>query len=77
MDTARLIQHGTNQAVELPDEYHFEGDRVYIKRLGNAVVLIPEKNPWQPLRDSLGMFSEDFLADRNQPDVQHPERLFE
>jgi hypothetical protein len=37
----------------LPKEFRFDGDRVFIKRLGNAVVLIPYQEPWQSLFDSL------------------------
>ncbi|GIV69118.1 antitoxin [Caldilinea sp.] len=39
METARLFYSGSSQAVRLPKEYRFDGDRVYIKRLGNAVIL--------------------------------------
>ena len=28
------------------------------------------KNGWQPLLDSLPMFSDDFMAEREQPPVQ-------
>ena len=52
------------------------GDRVFIKRVGNAVVLIPYHEPWQSLFDSLGMFSDDFMEDREQPPHQDRERLF-
>jgi antitoxin VapB len=41
MDTAKLFENGKSQAVRLPKEYRFHGNKVYIKKLGNAVVLIP------------------------------------
>ena len=77
MDTAKIFQNGQSQAIRLPKEYRFRGTKVYIKRMGNAVVLIPEYDSFQPLVDSLDMFSEDFLADRNQPPVQERQDLFE
>ena len=43
MKTARLFKNGQSQAVRLPKEYRFAGDKVLIKRVGNAVVLLPEK----------------------------------
>ncbi len=77
MDTARIFQNGQSQAIRLPKEYRFRGDRVYLKRMGNAVVLLPEYDSWQTLIDSLSMFSDDFMSERNQPSIQVREPLFE
>jgi antitoxin VapB len=63
MQTAKLFPNGQSQAVRLPKEYRFEGDRVYIQRLGEAVVLLPYHHGWQVLFDSLGHFSADFAAE--------------
>ena len=38
METAKLFQNGQSQAVRLPKKYRFKGDKVIIKRVGNAVV---------------------------------------
>ena len=78
MDTAKLFQNGQSQAVRLPKEYRFKGDRVVIKKVGNAVVLLPLKNPWQVLEEGLGRFSADFMPQRRQPKKQQRrEKLFE
>ena len=77
MKTARLFQNGQSQAVRLPKEYRFSGDRVLIKRVGNAVVLLPEKGSWKPLFESLSQFSEDFMETRHQPTQLRKEGLFE
>lgn len=77
MDTAKIFQNGKSQAIRLPKEYRFRGSKVYVKRMGNAVVLLPEDDSWQTLIESLTMFSEDFMAERQQPPVQSRERLFE
>jgi antitoxin VapB len=77
MDTAKIFQNGKSQAIRLPKEYRFSGTKVYVKRLGNAVVLIPEQDSWQTLVDSLTLFSDDFMADRQQPVTQTREGLFE
>jgi antitoxin VapB len=39
--TARLFSNGNSQAVRLPQEFRFPGDRVRIRREGDAVVLEP------------------------------------
>jgi antitoxin VapB len=77
VDTAKIFQNGQSQAIRLPKEYRFRGTKVYVKRMGNAVVLIPEYDSFQPLLDSLDMFSDDFLAARDQPPVQERGDLFE
>lgn len=77
MDSARIFQNGQSQAIRLPKEYRFRGSKVFLKRMGNAVVLLPEYDSWQPLIDSLAMFSDDFLSERNQPPVQMREAMFE
>jgi antitoxin VapB len=77
MDTAKIFQNGQSQAIRLPKEYRFPGTKVYIKRVGNVVVLIPEQASWQTLVDSLALFSDDFMAERQQPATQQREALFE
>lgn len=77
MDTAKIFRNGQSQAIRLPKEYRFRGARVYLKRMGNAVVLIPEHDSWQTFIESLSMFSDDFMAERNQPPTQPREVLFE
>jgi antitoxin VapB len=75
--TAKLFQNGQSQAVRLPKEFRFEGDKVYIKKTGNAVILIPYQESWQSLFDSLEKFSADFMEHREQPEQQSRESLFE
>ena len=64
MMTATLFQHGDSQAVALPKTCHFPGTEVYIKQVGNALVLLPMEQPWEPLLASLTQFSDDFMAER-------------
>jgi antitoxin VapB len=77
MEVARLFENGHSQAVRLPDEFRLAGDRVYIKRVGRAVVLLPYDEPWQPLLDSLERFSDDFMDEREQPLAQSRAEVFE
>lgn len=77
METAKLFQNGKSQAVRLPKKYRFSGDKVLIKRVGNAVVLLPCQDSWETLFDSLEQFSDDFMADRQQPNEQKRESAFE
>ena len=65
MQTARLFPNGQSQAVRLPKEFRFEGDRVYVQRVGDAVVLLPYHAPWQVLFASLDDFTPDFGVEVN------------
>jgi antitoxin VapB len=77
MVTAKLFQNGKSQAVRLPKEFRFEGNQVFIKRVGHAVLLIPFDDAWQTFFDSLDLFSPDFMSERQQPAQQVRENLFE
>ena len=71
MDTAKLFKIGRDQAVRLPKGYHFEGEEVYIKRVGEAVVLLPKtKKTWDDVLRSLEMFEPGTFPDREQPKEQ-------
>jgi antitoxin VapB len=75
--TAKLFQNGQSQAVRLPKEFRFKGNEVFIKKSGSAVVLIPLVNSWDSLIGSLDMFTKDYMTDRNQPEQQKRETVFE
>jgi antitoxin VapB len=76
METAKLFQNGKSQAVRLPKEFRFGSDRVYIKRVGKAVVLLPYRSSWDTLLESLGKFSNDFMSERAEPVLQERENAF-
>jgi antitoxin VapB len=77
MKTAKLFQNGRSQAVRLPKEFRMPGHEVYVKKVGNAVVLLPTGDPWDAFESSLGQFPDDFLDERAQPELQRREDLFE
>jgi antitoxin VapB len=66
MLTAKLFKNGSSQAVRIPKEFQLPGSEVYIKRVGDVLVLIPKNDPWSSLLDSLGKFSEDFMSQREE-----------
>ena len=70
MQKAKLFKNGQSQAVRLPREFRFQGKEVLIKKVGNAVLLIPESRSWDSMLNSLDQFSPDFMEERNQPPLQ-------
>ena len=76
MKRAKLFMNGHSQAVRLPKEFRFEGEEVYIKKVGDAVVLLPHEDTWRTLFASLEQFSSDYMAEREQPPPQERDALF-
>lgn len=76
MQVAKLFKNGNSQAVRLPKEFRFQGDKVYIKKVNGGVLLLPIENPWQTMIDALDQFSSDVFVDgREQPEQQIREGL--
>ena len=75
MRKAKLFENGRSQAVRLPKEFRFRGREVFIKRQGNAVVLLPEQDSWDTLIESTKQFTDDFMTERNQPPLQKREEF--
>jgi len=58
---------GRSQVVRLPKEYRVTGDSVYVKRLGNTIVLIPKTGDrWSGLFAALDEFPRDFILEPEQ-----------
>jgi antitoxin VapB len=70
METAKIFMSGRSQAVRLPKAFRLAGTEVRIKKIGNALVLIPGNDPWQSLFDSLDQFEPGFRLEREQPERQ-------
>ncbi|MBP1779748.1 MAG: SpoVT/AbrB-like [candidate division NC10 bacterium] len=72
--TASLFRNGGSQAVRLPREFRFEGERVRVRRAGRGVLVEPifaDVTDWFAELDRFG--PEPFMADgRRQPST--PER---
>lgn len=72
--TAKLFRNGRSQAVRLPREFRFEGDRVRVRRAGRGVLVEPmfaDVDQWFHELDRFG--GDQFMAEgRRQPPT--PER---
>jgi antitoxin VapB len=64
---AKVFMTGRSQAVRLPKQYRVSGDSVYVKRLGNAILLVPKTGDrWAGLFSALDEFPRDFRLPRDQ-----------
>lgn len=72
METAKLFANGQSQAVRLPKEYRFSGDEVYIKKVGDTVMLFPKEQAWEVFLNGLNNFTDDLFAENREQGVQAP-----
>ncbi len=68
--TAKLFLNGRSQAVRLPRDFRFEGDKVRIRRVGDGVLLepvIPDIRKWFAELDRFKPNPFMKKGDRQQP----------
>jgi len=63
------------QSISIPDDLKIDDDKVYLKKTGNIIQIIPFHNPWQNMIDSIKDFTPDFMNDRNQQELQNNKQL--
>lgn len=52
------------QVIHIPDDLRIDDEKVYFKKTGNVIMVVPFRNPWQNLYNSLSSFSSDFMDER-------------
>lgn len=75
-ETVKIKKKSGAQFIEIPEGLRIKDDKVYLKKVGNLIYVIPFHNPWDSLIRSTDLFTKDFLDERDQPTVQERE-LFE
>lgn len=62
MTLTRVFQYGNSQAVRIPKEFRFNTDRVIVTRVGHALVLTPEDQLAEVMREGFRSVPEDFMS---------------
>jgi antitoxin VapB len=71
MQTVNLIRDGSNQSIVLPNAYQFEGESVFIQKVGHTVLLLPIAERFEVFLRGIQRFSDDFMEEgRLQSDNQ-------
>ena len=70
MTIAKIFENGRSQAVRLPKEYRFSDDEVLVNKIGEIVMLIPKSAKWTGFLSGLNMFSDDFMADGREDQIE-------
>ena len=63
--TAKIFTNGRSQAVRLPKAFRFNAEEVYIRRVGEDVILSVKKPIWHDFFHEASAFDGDFLAERD------------
>jgi antitoxin VapB len=74
---AKLFRNGRSQAVRLPQEFRFEGDRVRIRRIDHGVILepmIPDAAKWFDEMDRFNQ--EQFMGKRRDQPITPSRKIF-
>lgn len=73
---AKLFATGQSQAVRLPKVCRFDSNEVVVKKIGDAVLLLPLTYDSDELLRQLADVPTDAVPDRDQPDVHDAVRQF-
>jgi len=63
--TAKIFTNGRSQAVRLPKEFRFDTSEVYIRKVGDEVVISAKKTSWKDFFNKKSSFGDDFLEERD------------
>ncbi len=70
MQTAKIFKNGRSQAIRLPKEFRFEGDEVYIRKVGQDVILSAKPESWKDFFFSDSKATPDFMKKREPLDLE-------
>ena len=73
IETIDIKNDRGEQDIRIPKKMRIDDDKVYLRKVGNSLYIIPYHNPWQNLIDSTDLFTSDFMEDRDQPSQQQRE----
>jgi len=59
-------QASGEQSIRIPDNLRIDDNKVFLKKTGNVLHIIPYHNPWENLYRSLDDFTFDFMNERDQ-----------
>lgn len=75
IETVDISNAANGQFIPIPEEMRIDDSRVYLKKTGNTIVVIPFNSPWEGFLESLNGFTPDFMEEREQPAPDHRESL--
>ena len=71
--TAKIFMNNRSQAVRLPKEFRFDTSEVFIRKVGDEIILSPRPADWSAYLAEGPVASADFMAGVNDLPVQDRE----
>ena len=71
--TAKIFANGHSQAVRLPKAFRFAIDEVYIRQVGDEIILSAKKTSWEDFFNQTSAFGDDYLVERDNLPPQERE----
>lgn len=62
METAQVLTDGHRQTVSIPQAYRFDVDKVFVNKIGEALILTPVGELAAAFDRGAAMLTDDFLA---------------
>ena len=73
--TTRASINGNSLVIKIPQNLRTENNKLYVSEIDDINIDYPANDPWSPARQAIGLFSDDFMFERNQPSIDEiPER---
>jgi antitoxin VapB len=76
MELAQITTNGQRQVLTLPQDICFSEKSVYIQRVGDAVLLVPQDKQWEVFLSGLNRFSDDFMENGREQGVEEVREEF-
>ena len=73
VQVAKLFYSGRSQAMRLPKVFRFEGSEVYIRKVGDDLIISPKRPTWNDFFSTPSAFIYDFLSQRDNVPPQERE----
>lgn len=76
MKSTTVFNSGNSQAVRVPKDFRFSGEKVLIEKIGAVTILIDEGSPWASLKLAQALISTDFFKEgRGLNEIQERKEL--
>jgi len=73
--TINISNDKSFQSLRIPKRLRINDKKVYLKKMGNTLFVIPFSDPWANLIEGAHSFSPDFMEERDQPENQSRENI--
>jgi antitoxin VapB len=61
-----LQKSKNSQSLKIPKRLWIDDRKVFVKKIGNALYIIPFNDPWASLFEGVDAFTEDFMQERGE-----------